>query len=145
MVHFSQKKLHIGGILFLLFNEISINISWLEHPVFAFGFRTFKIKNYPCITFNKDIFNYCNRKSDSIGVQIESLLAERVGSFATTSNPAQTLFFIFASFYTMAFVRLIRFALQTCAPCAFKNAQVCDPSLSAKIKEARLGLFWLWV
>ena len=79
MVHFSQKKLHIGGILFLLFNEISINISWLEHPVFAFGFRTFKIKNYPCITFNKDIFNYCNRKSDSIWVQIESLLAERVG------------------------------------------------------------------
>ena len=75
MVHFSQKKLHIGGILFLLFNEISINISWLEHPVFAFGFRTFKIKNYPCITFNKDIFNYCNRKSDSIWVQIESLLS----------------------------------------------------------------------
>ena len=63
----------------MLFNEISINISWLEHPVFAFGFRTFKIKNYPCITFNKDIFNYCNRKSDSIWVQIESLLAEAEG------------------------------------------------------------------
>ena len=31
-------------------------------------------------------------------------------SFATTSNPARTLFFIFASFHTIAFVRLIRFA-----------------------------------
>ena len=75
MVHFSQKKLHIGGILFLFFNEISINISWLEHPVRIFGFRTFKFKDYTCITFNEDIFNYGNRKSDSIWVQIESLLA----------------------------------------------------------------------
>ena len=42
-------------------------------------------------------------------------------SFATTSNPARTLFFIFTSFHTIAFVRLIRFALQTCAPCAFAH------------------------
>ena len=31
-------------------------------------------------------------------------------SFACASSPAHNLFFIFASFYTMAFVRLIRFA-----------------------------------
>ena len=47
------------------------------------------------------------------------------------SRPAQTL----------AFVRLIRFASQTCAPCAFKNAQVCDPTLSATKKEP-LGLLF---
>ena len=57
------------------------------------------------------------------------------------SRPARTLFFIFTSFHTIAFVRLIRFASQTCAPCAFKNAQVCDPTLSATKKEARLGSF----
>ena len=39
----------------------------------------FNSKYYTCITFNKDIFNYGNRKSDSIWVQIESLLAERKG------------------------------------------------------------------
>ena len=65
-------------------------------------------------------------------------------SFACASRPVHTLFFIFTSFHTIAFVRLIRFASQTCAPCAFENAQVCDPTLSAKIKEARLGLFWSW-
>ena len=31
---------------------------------------------------------------------------------------------------------------QTCAPCAFGNAQVCDPTLSATKKEARLGLLF---
>ena len=40
---------------------------------------SFKIKNYPCISFNEDIFNYGNRKRDSIWVQIESLLAEKAG------------------------------------------------------------------
>ena len=39
----------------------------------------FNSKYYTCITFNKDIFNYGNRKSDSIWVQIESLLAEKQG------------------------------------------------------------------
>ena len=57
------------------------------------------------------------------------------------SRPARTLFFIFTSFHTIAFVRLIRFASQTCAPCAFKNAQVCDPTLSATKKEP-LGLLF---
>ena len=66
-------------------------------------------------------------------------------SFACASSPAHNLFFKFVLFPTITFVRLIRFASQTCAPCAFKNAQVCDPTLSAKIKEARLGLLWLWV
>ena len=42
-------------------------------------FRSFKIKYNACISFNEDIFDYGNRKSDSIWVQIESLLAEREG------------------------------------------------------------------
>ena len=59
------------------------------------------------------------------------------------SRPEHTLFFIFASFPTMAFIRLIRFALQTCAPCAFENAQVCDPTLSATKKKSRSGSFFV--
>ena len=45
----------------------------------SFLLWSFKIKDYACITFNEDIFNYGNRKSDSIWVQIGSLLAERMG------------------------------------------------------------------
>ena len=62
-------------------------------------------------------------------------------SFACTSSPAHNLFFKFVLFPTITFVRLIRFALQTCAPCAFENAQVCDPTLSATKKEP-LGLLF---
>ena len=67
--------------LFLLFNEIAIFISWLEHPVRIFGFRTFKIKDYTCITFNEDIFDYGNRKSSRIRtwVQTRLLMAEKMG------------------------------------------------------------------
>ena len=36
-------------------------------------------KYYSSVTFNEDIFNFCNRKSDSIWVQIESLMAEGEG------------------------------------------------------------------
>ena len=72
-----KKKSLFKG--FLLFNEIAIFISWLSCPVRIFGFRMFKIKDYTCIFFNKDIFNYGNRKSDSIWVQIESLLTEKPG------------------------------------------------------------------
>ena len=63
----------------MIFNEIAIFISRLEHPVRIFGFWAFKIKDNTSVTFNKDIFNYGNRKSDSIWVQIESLLAEKAG------------------------------------------------------------------
>ena len=48
-------------------------------------FWSFKIKDYTCVSFNEDIFNYCNRKSDSIWVQIESLLAEKEKSASTPS------------------------------------------------------------
>ena len=74
----------------MLFNEITILISWLEHPMRVFGLRTVKIKDYASISFNEDIFNYGNRKSDSIWVQIESLLAEKEGAhlrFATMDLP----------------------------------------------------------
>ena len=66
--------------LFLL-NEIAIFISWLEHPVRIFGFRAFKIKDYTCISFNEDIFNYCNRKCSRIRtwVQTRLHLAEKEG------------------------------------------------------------------
>ena len=49
--------------------------------------------------------------------------------------PCANFIFIYA-FPTVAFIRLIRFALQTCAPCAFENAQACNPTPSAKTKEA---------
>ena len=42
--------------------------------------------------------------------------ATTLSSNTTVSFPARTLFFIFTSFHTIAFVRLIRFALQTNAP-----------------------------
>ena len=66
-------------------------------------------------------------------------MADRVKSFARTSRYAHNLIFSYALFITITFIRLIRFALQTCAPCAFNNAQVCDPTLSAKTKRAALA------
>ncbi len=42
-------------------------------------FGSFKIKDNARVSFNENIFNDSNRKSDSIWVQIESLLAERMG------------------------------------------------------------------
>jgi hypothetical protein len=47
--------------------------------LFALFYISFKSKYNSSITFNKDIFNDSNRKSDSIWVQIESLLAEKAG------------------------------------------------------------------
>ena len=40
---------------------------------------SFEYKTYTSITFNEDISNYGNRKSDLFIVQIESLLAEKEG------------------------------------------------------------------
>ncbi len=65
-------------------------------------------------------------------------------SFATTSFPAHTLFFIFASFYTMAFVRLIRFAhsLRKLAhPVHLKMHRYVIP-LSPPQKKEPLGLLF---
>jgi len=60
--------------------------------VHIFGFSSFKIKDYACFSVNKDIFNYGNRKSDSIWVQIESLLAERVKRKTTWETHLQKYF-----------------------------------------------------
>ena len=69
-------------------------------------------------------------------------MADRVKSFARTSRYAHNLIFSYALFITITFIRHIRFALQTCAPCAFNNAQVCDPTLSAKTNGAQTGSIW---
>lgn len=54
-----------------------------------FLFRSFNSKDNTCVSFNKDIFNYYNRKSDSIWVQIESLLAEKAGDSPVRGNVAR--------------------------------------------------------
>ena len=67
-------------------------------------------------------------------------LAERVYH----SHVLLTLYILYSLFLLLSTLWLLcgssglRFA-QTCAPCAFENAQVCDPTLSAKTKRARLG------
>ena len=100
---------------FFLFNEIAIFISWLCRPVRIFCFRSFKIKDYPCIFFNKDIFNYCNRKSDVFIVQIESLLAVDERDLLLSSlpqNSPQDYFFAKANTQTnvCSLLMLLRFS-----------------------------------
>ena len=56
---------------------------------YYFGIVLFYPKHYPCITFNEDVFDYRNRKSDSIWVQIESLLAEKMGDSPVRGNVAK--------------------------------------------------------
>ena len=70
-------------------------------------------------------------------------LAERVGSFATTSFPARTLFFMFTSFHTVAFIRLIRFAhsLRKLAHPVHLKMHRCVIPLSPPQKKSRSGSF----
>ena len=64
-------------------------------------------------------------------------------SFAKTSLALHILYYLYL---LLSPLRLLygssglRFA-QTCAPCAFENAQVCDPTLSATKKKSRSGSF----
>lgn len=74
-MNFSIKKLQLYVYLgvkkplskgFLLFNEIAIFISRLSRPVRIFGFRTYKIKDYPCNPFNEDILKELDNSSSFI-------------------------------------------------------------------------------
>ena len=71
-------------------------------------------------------------------------VAERVYHSQRLLSPCTYFILYFCFFLHYGFCaahQVCALSAQTCAPCAFNNAQVCDPTLSAKTKEARLGSF----
>ena len=74
-------------------------------------------------------------------------VAERVYHSQQLLSPCTYFILYFCFFPHYGFYQahqVCALSAQTCAPCAFKNAQVCDPTLSVKTKEARLGLLSFW-
>ena len=73
-------------------------------------------------------------------------LAERVYHSHRLLSPCTYFILYFCFFLHYGFCaahQVCALSAQTCAPCAFENAQVCDPTLSATKKEP-LGLLWSW-